>query len=846
MIRWLHRLTRRSNIEAEMLAEMEFHRGARTADLIARHGLSPEAAERQARVEFGSVEAYREEARAAYGWRLFDELRGDLRYAARNVRNHPGFTLATVAILAAAIGANAAFFNVYSNHALRPLPIRAPERHYAITAHDSHFAPLRQWNRDEVRQLEAASRNELEGIYSASGLLQVLLFAPTQRQGMATAVSANYFPLLGARPALGRTFNEREEREPVALLSDAGWRRLFPGEASPLGQTIRVRSTAFTIIGVMPPSFTGTEAAVPDFWVGSGMREALREGIGERQRTAAILRQGIQPVQAEAVLTALASRFPRSDNELPSAVQLKLHSTHLGADAEDTLVVALLVFTTFLLVLGIACANLAGLFLARMAARTQEIAMRFSLGASRARIVRQLLTEAGLLGMLGAAAGLATGFVFLNQAQRWIADYASGAGATLVPYVHDWRVFLYSATLGVLATLAFGLFPALRSTSLRPKQPGRLRAVLLAGQVAASLVLLILAGVLVRNLQRLEAMHPGFDLNRSFDLQVEPASPALLTRLRSKPGIVGVTAVQQVPLYGRMPRTHIQIGSATFSTGFNFVDDQYFRTLELQPTRGREFLPFEAANSARVTLVSESTAKRFWPGRNPLGQSVRLLPESDASIAGSYEVIGVVPDVINGWIWESRESAMIYLPGAAGQPRMTSALVRLQDPSLANLASLRELCAAVPNASGCEPKSLHDVAGIQQLPFQIAAYLAALLGLLALILTAVGLYSAVSYSVQQRRREIGVLMAIGAPPQGVVRRIVSGTARPLLAGTAVGLPIALILSALAASSVLRIRTFDPVAYLGVPALLLAVAALACMLPLRRALSIDPSVVLRQD
>ncbi|MBI4907457.1 MAG: ABC transporter permease [Acidobacteria bacterium] len=848
MIGAIRRLFRRADLESEMREEMEFHQQARASDLVARHGLSPEEAARRARIEFGSRETYREEARAAFGFRWMDELRADARYTVRSLRRNLGFTAATLCILTLAIGVNAAFFSLYNNYAVRPLPIRGVDRHYELLGLNARAARTARWTAEEIAQLRRVAQNEVEGIYSVFGPVQVLLLAPAHRQSLLTAVSADYFPLLGGVASAGRTFTHAEEQQAVAVLSDAGWKRLFPTHPMPVGQMVRARSTWFTVIGVLPPTFTGTEAAVPDFWVPSGMRTALRDGLNDHQNASLLLRPGIAPSAAESALAAAASRFPRPSEDRVAAVRLHPRATYLSAETDDAVFVAAILFATFLLVLVIACANLANLFLARTAARAQELKMRSALGAGRSRIIRQLLTESTLLALAGAAAGLALGVLLVGRAHHWLFSIANSAGATVLPLVFDWRVFAYAALLGLLAGCAFGLMPAIDITGLQKRHPRRLRSILLGGQVAASFVLLILAAILVRNIQRLDSMNTGYPLRPTFDLQFDRTSPRLLARLRALPGVAGVSALQRVPLYGRLHRLPAQTAAQGIPVAYNYVDDHYFHTLGLALTGGRNFYPSETASMAKTAVISQGAAQSLWPNSSAIGRTltVNVPAEEDRDLTGTYEIIGVVPDVINGWIFEGREPAVVYLPAAAGHPRMGSAIARFLDPSPSMLNAIREVCASGASATGCEPRSLFDVATMQRFPFQAAALIAGALGALALLLTAIGLYSVVSYSVEQRRREIGVLVAIGAQPRQVSARILKEAARCFAVGVAVGLPVCLALSSLAASTALKIRTFDPVAYLAVPAILAAIAALACLVPVRRALRIEPMQALRQD
>jgi len=391
--------------------EMAFHLESRIATLIAR-GMMREAAARTARIEFGSTDAHRAECRDVLGYRARDALRADLRFAARGIRNHPGFTATAVAILAVAIGANSAFFTLFSHHVLRPLPIRGVERHFDLKGLDRRQESTFGWTAAEIEALRRASRQQVEGLYTCS-TIQMLILEPTQRLGLISFVSGNYFGLVDLNPSTGRVFTEADQAEPVAVLSRSGQLRHFPGEASPIGRKLRVRTTVLTVIGVMPATFTGTESAVPDFWVGSAMSSVLREGVvassESRRGLHGLLAPGVSLGQAEAALSAAAVRFPRPPEEAVVRVQLVRRFSSIAAADENLQTAAGAVFAVFLLVLAIACANLANLYLSRAASRSHEIATRLSLGASRFRIVRQLLTESTFIALIGAAGGVALG-----------------------------------------------------------------------------------------------------------------------------------------------------------------------------------------------------------------------------------------------------------------------------------------------------------------------------------------------------------------------------------------------------------------------------------------------------
>jgi predicted permease len=859
-MRWLHRLWERRQVETGMREEMEFHRDARISDLI-RRGMDPEEAVRTARLEFGNAESYREECRKELGYRPWDELYADLRFAVRGMKNNPSFAAATITILALAIGVNGAFFSLYSNYVLKPLPIRGVDRHFEVLGFDRNGRSTSGWSTPEVEALGRGAGPAMEGFY-ASDMFQVPAVAPVQRQTMITSVSGNYFRLLGGTAIAGRTLTEAEEHESVAVLSSSGAARFFPERANPIGEKIRARTTVLTVIGVMPPEFTGTVGVVPDFWVGLGTEDALRgrpSTEDNRRDLFGLVAPDISVERVQAVLTATASHFARPHERAVARVELRPKRSLLPEEAEIGAAAALM-FAAFLMVLLIACANLANLQLARAAARTHEIAMRLSLGASRWRIVRQLLTESTFTALLGAAGGCVLAILAGQRAHDYASSLSGVSGITVLPVSVDWRVLLYSVVLGLAAGLAFGLLPAIEVTSpsltastkrenssfAGRVRPRRMRNLLIGGQVGASLVLLIVGGVLIRNIQRLDSVDTGYDLNRVFSLGLDRPAATTLALLEQQPGVGAVTAVAEIPLSGRLGRLPVTVEGRTTPLSRNYVDHRYFETLAL-PVEGRSFTVAEASARAKVAVISQATARKLWTTGSPLGQTFAIeSTREDATAAGVYQVVGVVPDVVSAWLFEGKDSSMIYLPAAAGQDGIESSMARITGNPQKTVAAIRDVCAGVTNATGCEPASLRGISAMQRVPFQIAAGVAGALGGLALLLTAIGLYSVASYSVVQRRREIGVLLALGAAPSQVIHRILSEAWRCVLLGVAAGLPVCLVLSKLATSSVLQIRTFDVGAYLSVPVLLIVITTLACAGPARRAARMDPMVSLREE
>ncbi len=844
-----------------MQEELEFHREARVAHLVAQ-GAPQAEAERQARLEFGATGHYQEECRAALGYRLLDELRSDIRYTARGVRRSPGFFAASIGILALAIGANSVLFTLFNSFVVKPLAVPGAERHFDLNGRNAEAQRISSWTVPEMRLLAGGASSQVESLYSYS-TFQVLMVKPVQRQVLVSTVSADYFQVLGANARLGRTFGINEDRQPLVVLSDSGWRKLFAADPNVVGHTLRVLSTAFTIAGVMAPEFTGTEPVVPEFWTSAGSFLLLRPrepGSPEpRFDVSGFLRPGVSLSQAQSALLSVASHLDRPEEERIASLELQPRVS-LFPQNEDVSTASGLVFGAFLMVLLIACANLANLHLARAASRTQEIAMRLSLGASRWRIVRQLLTESACIGFLGALAALGLAAFGIRQVQDYLFSSMMGVGIALLPVTLDWRVFLYTAVLGILAGIAFGLLPAVEATApsltasarrefgrLRPR---RMRSLLIGGQVAASLVLLILAGVLVRNIRQLDSVDPGYDLDHVMDLRADQPSPALLDRLARLDAIAGISAVSRVPLYGRLDLHAGLVDGKAVSLAYNQVDHRYFETLAVPVLKGRTFTRNETETRARVAVISSATAKKLWPDvPSALGKSVELVAErgDDPRTPGRYEVIGVVPNLVSGWLFEGSDPSAVYLPAAMGAPGVSSIMVRATGNPVAAATALRTACAeSAQTPVGCEPVGLRQIASLQRFPFQAAAAVAGVLGLLALLLTGVGLYGVVNYAVLQRRKEFGIHVALGAAPWQVMSRMLSEAGRCIAGGLLAGLPVCLILSKLGASSVFAIRTFDPWAYAVVPVLLTAISLLACVGPARRAARLDPMRSLREE
>lgn len=832
-----------------------FHRSNQNFDTEAAHhidlraahlesqGHPPEEARRQAKLEFGAIPRYKEESRQALGLRLLDEAYADLRYTLRGIRQSPGFTLTSVTVLAAALSTNILFFTLYDNYVLKPLPIKSPDRNYDLTAVTTQGRRNNFWSIEEYEKLKAASQEVFAGLYSES-TWQVPLLAPTHTEAYVTGISGPYFDLHAtAPPALGQ-YLKPENTNPEIVLSDAGHRRLFQSDSNVIGRTLRIRQTIFTIIGVAPRGFNGTEPLIPDFWASIRWNPVLRANYkdnGQGANVSGILKEGITPARAQAILSATALRFPRESDSKLDHVELTLRNS-IFPPQEESQIAAALIFAAFLMVLAVACANLANLHLARAAFRTQEIAIRLSLGAGRRRLLRQLLTESIVLSLLGATLALLLAYFGIDALQAYLHTSILPSGLTLSPITLSPRIFIATALAGIATGIAFGLLPALEATKpniCAATKPQRKRGTLIIAQCAASLVLLILAGILVRNTQRLHGADPGFPLDQIVDTNLEEITPQARNRIANLPNVAASSLVSRIPLSGWNQSTPVQVENRTEALAINYADENYLSLLSLSPIQGRNFTAAETERRANVALISAATARLVWPGQgNVLGKTFQF-QEFDNSIR-TIEVIGVIPDIIGGLYFQGLDRSAVYLPLAPSRPESANLLIRAKGQTAAAIAELRQLNPDI------QPAPLRNGADMQRWPFLAAAATAGTLGTLALALTCIGLFGVISYVVAHKTKEIGIRLALGAEPRRILIGVLSNAAKHVTIGIAIALPITYTLSRLAAANVLKIETFDPTIYAITPALLLAVTLTSCFLPAHRASRIDPSGSLRRE
>ena len=817
-----------------------------------------------------------------------EQVLSDVRLAVRLLARSPGFTAMAVLSLALGVGANTTIFSLMNALLLQPLPGREPARLATVYTSD-YSGPLYGTSSfPDYLDFRRASP-AFEGL-AAYGI-KPLLFTEggESRRLLVQLVSGNFFDVLGLRASYGRTILAAEEPpgpHPVVVLSDAFWRSRFAADPAVVGRAVALNGKPCTVVGVGPAGFTGLVRGIRvDAFVPIAMDPVLTgDALDSRGSRNLLLigrlRAGARLEDARAQLDVAARRLHASDPEPwsnrrgePRAVSV------LPEDASRVLpmlrgpIAAFLavLFAAVGLVLLIACTNVASLLLARASARRRELAVRTALGANRSRLVRQLLTESLLLSLLAGALGVALAALALQLilALQPPLPFALALGLEL-----DRRVALFALVVSVATGVGFGLLPALRASRSAPLEalkasagagPRRrilaLRDALVVAQVAGSLVLLVGAGLFLRSLSRAQAIDPGFDPERALVFSLDLAAQgydeargaafyaALQERIAALPGMQAVSFSSYLPLtLGGERRGFRAVGyepgpGEDMEVASSFVGADYFETMRTALARGRGFTKQDAPGTRPVVVVNEAFVRRFWPGRDGLGERL-VAPWHGDEV--EMEVVGVARDGKYGSLGEE-PTPYIFYPQRQLYRSQMAVVVRTQGESTALAPELqRSVHALDPALAVYDVRTLRAHLGTALYPARAAAVLLALTGVLALFLAAIGLYGVLSYLVELRTREIGVRMALGARREDVVRLVVGRGLRLAGAGLAIGLALAAGVTRLAAFLLYGTSPLDPLTFASVLALLLGVAFVAAWTPARRAAGVEPMVALREE
>jgi putative ABC transport system permease protein len=881
---WVDATVRRSRMESEMDTELRFHLEA-SAENLERIGVSHQEAMRRARLDFGGVERVKEEGREARGVRHFESLMQDIRYGLRMLGKGPGFTSVAVLTLALGIGANTAIFSVVNAILLSELPFKDAHRLVAIREIDTK-------SRATISPISSADFmdwKEQTHVFEQIAAWRFLYFnlagrdEPERVQGL--TVSASFLPLLGAQAQLGRVFLSEEEQaghDKVAVLSDALWRRRFGGDSNLVGQRIDIEGEAYLVVGVLSPTFRifrvlnrPLDIYVPLTFDRSRLNRQDRDTF-----VYARLKPGVSIDQAQSEMDALygtlGEKYPSTNSTRGARVVSLLES--FAGDIRPTL---LLLLGAVGFVLLIACANVANLVLARAMNRQREMAVRAAVGASPSRLLRQALTENLLLALLGGAAGTLVAFGGVRILNDLISYQA-------VNRLHDFgldaRVLGFTLVISLLSGVVSGMAPALQFARLKDplKETGRsltgsprarrMAGLLVTAEVALAAALLCCAALLIRSASLLQGIPRGLNPHNVLTMQVWlPRAKysdghqvatfyrQILERIEKLPGVESASAINFPPLALQYTSVRFTIEGHSpqppedaFVARCSVISPEYFRTMNIPLLFGRAFTDHDADETHGVVIISASMARRFWPDADPIGYQIRpqfsqqkyfWIPESKNL---PLRIVGVAGDVRNDGLADN-DLPQFYLPQLQNPSSLMHLAVRTAADPLRWAEAVRSQVWAVDKDQPLfDVKRMEDILGESFARPHLLASLLGTFAAVALLLAGVGIYGLISYAVSQRTQEMGIRMAMGAQSGDALRLVLRQGMGLTLAGLVVGLFAALATAGLLRNFLFGVQPADPASFASVVLLLAGVALLACYIPARRAMRVDPMVALRYE
>jgi predicted permease len=879
----LRALLRPGSVERDLHDELSFHI-EREAMRLMDQGLPPEDARARAQAKFGSTTATADACRDERGTAFIDNTIGDLQYAFRTFRRAPLAALTIVVTVAIGLGVVAVLFTVLNLLLFRTDSVPGVTEIYAVERPQQANEDLSRFTRQRFEAL----RSETNVFTEAYAKLNNVDLRVDGRVIAVNLVSASFFRVVRVNPIMGRAFSagddDRAGGNPVLVLSDKGWQRRFNRDPNVIGRTVLVGGAPYQIVGVMPEGFRGLEVNAPDVWAPlARVVDFVPDIRGSEDKVGIEIVGRLKPdVSMESARAQLAAWDSNQSATVDRTMSIGLVPQR-GTVPQSLEVIAVFtpLFFAFGLILLIGCANVANLLLARGVARQREIGIRLSIGASRPRIVRQLLTESVLLALAAAGGGYLVSRLALEGAISWmmrtmpvdLGDVNLGVPAA------DWRVALFLVMAAMAATAFFGLVPALQATRIEPvrtlrgelvkdARPGRARNILIGVQVFASALLLICSAIFLRSAISSSEFNPGLRTADTLliDTLNDDKRDALLHALGSHPTVTALAGVRP-PFLALPPRAYGDAGAGKVALSYKHVSARYFDVLGIRIVRGRVFTTAESAEHP-VAIVSESVARTLWPNSDGVGATFRIEPDLTAQQrtafltinpeAGAGEapltprtvtVIGVAKDVAGFRITDVREAG-VFLPTSVDAPK-TFLVARIQgDPDLARQTLLERLTRIDPNMGMI--MTLRTVARLETFFLEIAFWVSVILGGLALLLTVSGLFGVLSYLVEQRTREIGVRIALGASSQKVTQLILAQTTRPvlfgLLAGAALAASLATFVLITEAGAMIAaiVHVTDPAAYLSSLLVIVGACLFAAWIPASRAAKVDPMKTLRQE
>jgi predicted permease len=885
LINSFRNIFQKQRMEQDLDEEIHSHLELLT-DQKLREGMKPDEARRSARIELGGIEQVKEHVRAVRAGVWIESLWQDFSFGARLLRKSPGFTTVAVLTLAIGIGANTALFSLVDSLLLRPLPVRDPEQ-ISVLVFQQKSGLRSVFSIPDYRNIENQTQGVFSEVFGYQFGLDGLTVNGTGDRIQSAYVTGNFFSALGIKPVLGRLIlpseGEAPGADPVVVLSYSFWKTRFASDAGVIGQHVLVNGHPVTVIGITLPDFGGVNSLVSfqaylplgmavigrypnNFMTNRGSRSLYLLGR---------LKPGIDGAKAQAALAVVGERislqYPEIDRDMKIQAIPEIR-TRLGPGRTDIVPwIAALFLSLAALVLMLACMNVANLLLVRSTIREREMAIRAALGAGRSRLMRQLIIETLLLASAGAVAGIFLGLL-------GVFELNSVPFHAVIPFrLHlglDWRTFSYAFVAALLTGLAASTFPAIRA--LRGKigavlrdgdrsvpETQRVRSVLAAGQVGGSLMLLIIAGLFTRSLHEAEQTHLGFDPNHVLNLSLDPNEigydgaqtlqfyRSLLDRVSTLPGVAAASIASSVPMSDlNRPEQLLSIESYQPPTGepspsapVTAISPDYFKTLSVAVTGGRAFTAADDIGSPTATIVNEAMMHRFWPHQEPLGQRFTIKGNANHP----FKVVGVVKDFRYQDITSSIQPHFFVPYPQTGFSLATLQIRTVGDPEM----MAPEIEGIIGTMAPGLPvfnvqtmtQALDTLGGL--LTFRLGAILAVAMGILGAILAIVGVYGVISYAVAQRTREIGIRMALGSKPSGILKIIFQQgmliVGMGLIAGLAAAFAVARVVARF-----LIVSSTDASTYLTVSAVVAIVVLAACYIPARRATRVDPMIALRHE
>ena len=883
----LHRITsvfdwivHRSKAEAQLDDELQTFLEMSVAEKMA-DGATPTEARRLALIELGGVEQVKERVRTDRHGGGLDEIWRDVRYAARLFIRDRGFTGTVVLTLALGIGANTAIFTLIDALMLRWLPVRNPQELVQVwfQSPGANKPDNESFSYPVVRAL-ADQRDVFSGVAGFSGTAFDVGTPGSISRVPGALVNGGFYDALGLCPVVGRLLKDEDDRigAPLAAVISYGyWQREFAASPQAVGQPMRIKGAVVTIVGVTPRGFAGANVgAVADITIPIAVLPridpSLASLVGPGNVWLRVLARPNPGVSADEATSRLNVVWPRISDSLiapgwpaterrntaQSLFRLRPGGTGWTYLRERYRKPLYVLMGAVVLVLLIACANVATLLLARASARQKEVAVRLAIGASRGRVVRQLLIESTMLSLVGAAVGVVLAQVLGRLLVNLISTDLSSVKFDLTP---NWHVLAFSSAAAIVTGVLFGMAPAIQTTAVNPiaaakedsrasGSRSRLLPFLVVGQVALSLVLLAGAGLFVRTLNNLESLDPGFRsegvLLAELDDRSAPVVPALIEEIQRLPGVLSTTVSTHTPLNGWIWSEPVVPAGQPLPERDTAVligaGPHFFSTFGTRLIAGREFTDADRIDAPPVAIVNEAYAQRHALSGNPVGQHL------SASINGTREDLEIVGFAHNTKLSGLRKAApaTVYVPYYQLKPRQTTLSVRVASPISGVASEIRETLQPKFPETPIEVRALSTQVGNTIVQERMMAMLAGGFAVLALSLACIGLYGLLAYSVSRRTKEIGLRMALGAQARGVVALVVTGGARLVLAGIAVGVPVAWLISRWIESLLFGLTPTDPVTMASAIAALLVAAYVAAYLPARRASRVDPLIALRHE